>query len=98
MKHSIKHYIFKAKYVIAIVVFGLVITFVGDGSLINRFAQQQEISRLQGEINEHVRRFNADKAKLNRLESDIDEVRSVARERYFMKTDNEDIFVIEDVE
>jgi len=96
MKHSIKHYIFKAKYVIALIVFALVITFVGDGSLINRFAQQQEISKLQGEINEQTRRFESDKAQLIRIQTDHDAVKSVARERYFMKTDNEDIFVIED--
>ncbi|MBQ0023250.1 MAG: septum formation initiator family protein [Prevotellaceae bacterium] len=98
MKHSIFHWIFKLKYVFALAVFVGVIGFVGESSIVNRIGQQQEISRLKGEIAAQDRRFKSDREKLNSLKHDHEAVKEVARERYYMKTVNEDIFIIEDDE
>ena len=96
MKNGIKHWIFKLKYVVALAIFIGVIGFVGESSLVNRIAQQQEISRLRAEIDEHNRKFEQDKKTLNALKYDDEAVRDVARSRYYMKSDNEDIFIVED--
>lgn len=96
MKNGIKHWIFKLKYVVALAIFIGVIGFVGESSLVNRIAQQQEISRLRAEIDEHNRKFEQDKKALNALKYDEEAVRDVARSRYYMKSDNEDIFIVED--
>ena len=96
MKNGIKHWIFKLKYVVALAIFIGVIGFVGESSLVNRIAQQQEISRLRAEIDEHNRKFEQDKRTLNALKYDEEAVRDVARSRYYMKSDNEDIFIVED--
>mgnify|MGYP003505252512 FL=1 len=96
MKNGIKHWIFKLKYVVALAIFIGVIVFVGESSLVNRIAQQQEISRLRAEIDEHNRKFEQDKKTLNALKYDEEAVRDVARSRYYMKSDNEDIFIVED--
>ncbi|MDO4738898.1 MAG: septum formation initiator family protein [Bacteroidales bacterium] len=96
MKNGIKHWIFKLKYVVALAIFIGVIGFVGESSLVNRIAQQQEISRLRAEIDEHNRKFEQDKKTLNALKYDEEAVRDVARSRYYMKSDNEDIFIVED--
>lgn len=98
MKSSIKQWFFKLKYVIALVVFVIAIGFVGESSVVNRIAQQHEISRLKGEIDEYNRKFEQDRKTLNALKHDPDAVKEVARSRYFMKTDNEDIFIVEDDE
>lgn len=98
MKISIKYWVFKLKYVVALVIFGGTIGFVGDSSVVNRIGQQQEISRLKGEIDEYNRKFNQDKKTLDALKNDPEAVKEVARSRYFMKTDNEDIFIVEDDE
>ena len=70
MKNGIKHWIFKLKYVVALAIFIGVIGFVGESSLVNRIAQQQEISRLRAEIDEHNRKFEQDKKTLNALKYD----------------------------
>ena len=96
MKSSIKHWFFKLKYVIALVVFIVAIGFVGESSILNRIDQQQEISRLKGEIDDYNRKFEQDKKTLHALKNDPEAIKEVARSRYFMKTDNEDIFIVEE--
>ena len=98
MKSNVKQWFFKLKYVVALLVFAAFIGFVGESSLMNRFAQQREISRLKGEIDEYNRKFAQDKKILDALKRDPEAVKEVARGRYFMKTDNEDIFIVEDDE
>lgn len=98
MKSSIKQWIFKLKYVLALAVFVGVIGFVGESSIMNRIGQQQEISNLKSEIDEYNRKFEQDKKTLDALKHDPEAVKEVARSRYFMKTDNEDIFIVEDEE
>lgn len=98
MRTSIKHWFFKLKYVIALIVFIVAIGFVGESSIVNRIAQQQEISRLKGEIDDYNRKFEQDKKTLQALKNDPEAIKEVARSRYFMKTDNEDIFIVEEEE
>lgn len=98
MKNGIKHWFFKLKYVLALAVFVGVIGFVGESSIVNRIGQQREISRLKGEIDEYNRKFEKDKKTLDALKHDPEAIKEVARSRYFMKTDNEDVFIVEDDE
>ena len=98
MKHSVRYYIFKLKYVIAFCIFIVAITFFGESSLINRLSQQEEINELNTSINEYEQKFKQDEAMLKSLKSDPEALKKVARERYYMKTDDEDLFVIEDDE
>lgn len=95
MRSSIKYWIFKLKYVVALAIFIGVIGFVGESSIVNRIGQQQEISRLKGEIDEYNRKFEQDRKTLDALKHDPEAVKEVARSRYYMKTDNEDIFIVE---
>ena len=95
MRSSIKYWIFKLKYVVALAIFIGVIGFVGESSIVNRIGQQQEISRLKGEIDEYNRKFEQDRKTLDALKHDPEAVKEVARGRYYMKTDNEDIFIVE---
>lgn len=98
MGHNVLKWIFKLKYAVALVIFAGIIGFVGESSLVNRLVQQQEIGRLKNEIDEYNRRFEQDKKTLDALKNDEDAIKEVARERYYMKTENEDIFIIEDEE
>lgn len=90
------YWVFKLKYVVALAIFVVAIGFLGESSIVNRISQQREISRLKGEISEYDRKFDTDKQALDALKHDHDAVKEVARSRYYMKTDNEDIFIIED--
>lgn len=96
MKSNLKYWLFKLKYAVALAIFVVMIGFVGESSIVNRISQNQEISRLKSEIDEYNRRFEQDKKTLDALKHDPEAVKEVARSRYFMKTDNEDIFIVED--
>ena len=86
----------KAKWYIATVIFLLVIMFYGEARLIDRYQQRREIGHLKEEIRKYQDTFEKDKATLERLKNDPDAVVEVARERYYMKTEDEDIFIIEE--
>ena len=96
MNKNIKQWFFKLKYVIALAIFVVAVGFVGESSLLKRIEQRQEISRLREEIDTYNRKFEEDKKVLNALKHDPEAVRDVARSRHYMKTDNEDIFIVED--
>lgn len=98
MRSNIKYWFFKLKYIVALAVFVGFIGFVGESSIVNRIAQKQEISKLREEIDNYNRKFEQDKKVLNALKHDPEAVKEVARSRYYMKTDNEDIFIVEDDE
>ena len=98
MNKSVKQWIFRLKYVVALAVFVGAIGFVGESSIVNRIGQQQEISRLKEEIDEYNRKFEQDKKTLNALKHDPEAIKEVARSRYYMKTDDEDIFIVEEDE
>ena len=93
-----KYWLFKLKYVVALAIFVGVMGFVGESSIVNRIGQQRESSRLKGESDDYNRKFNQDKKTLEALKNDPEAVKEVARGRYFMKTDNEDIFIVEESE
>ena len=98
MKIKISRLLFKTRYFIAIIVFGIVIGFVGDHCLIKRIHQKSEIATLKSKIAAERMKFEEDSLALVALSTDEDAVRKIARERYFMKNSGEDVFMINDEE
>lgn len=88
----------KFKYIIALVIFGVFMIFIGEHSWINRIQRKNEINNLQNKIAQEELRFEEDSLAIVALDSDIESVRKIARERYFMKNTGEDVFMIEDEE
>lgn len=84
------------KYAVALLIFAISIGVVGENCALRRIERKKEISDLQQKIAEQQLKFAEDKEALERLKTDPEEVRRVAREHYFMKTENEDVFIIED--
>ena len=60
------------------------------------FRNKQKISELESEIARYRHRYEQDQAQLRRLDTDPKAIEKIARERYFMKADDEDIFVLSD--
>ena len=98
MKRTFKHFLIKYKYLISIIVFAVLISFVGDHCLLKRFAQKQEIAELKSEIAEQKNTYKRDKIELERIQNNPEAVKRVAHEKYYMKTEDEDVFVIDDDE
>lgn len=82
------------KYLITIIIGVLIIGVVDENSL-RKFAQNQlRINELNTEIKECAEQYEKDSLRLDALTNGNKGVERVARERYYMKRPNEDIFII----
>lgn len=86
------------KYILTVVLAIVIIGFVDESSVYNHIRHLQKINELQTEINKYKADYQRDQYKLQRIESNPKEMEKIARERYFMKQDDEDIFVLSDDE
>ena len=84
------------KYVVVTLIGILVIGFIDENSIWHHFVNRQRISELQEEIDRYNHQNANDQAQIKQLDSDPKAIKKIARERYFMKADNEDIFVLSD--
>lgn len=90
--HFIGHY----KYLIVVVLGCVFVGFVDDNSLMRRLQLQLQINDLEEEIEKYRAINNADTRQLRELRRNPKAIEKIARERYFMKADDEDIFVLSD--
>lgn len=87
------------KYGVVTAFFLLIIGVLDENSLVQRFAHRREMHRLKTEIEHYQRQYEEDSRMLKEITGNRDALEKVARERYLMKQENEDIFVFqEDIE
>lgn len=89
-------YIRKHKYMITLGTFLLIIGVLDENSLIQRASHRAEIHQLKTEIERYKKQYEHDSKLLKEITSNPEALEKVAREKYFMKKENEDIFVFED--
>lgn len=86
------------KYVIVIVLGMLFVGIVDDNSLRAHLRNKQRIEELDDEIDRYQQAYMRDQTQLGELRDNPKAVERIARERYFMKADDEDIFVLREDE
>ena len=91
-KKYIKHF----KYIIVIIVGIVLVGFVGENSFLSRRALSNEIKELNDQIDSMKASYAADSIRLSELDRNPAAIEKIAREKYFMKTDDEDIFMFAD--
>lgn len=84
------------KYVVVAVLGIIIVGFADDNSIWNHYRNRQKIAELRSEISKLRSKYEHDTKNLKALENDPRAIKRIARERYFMKTDDEDIFVLSD--
>lgn len=89
-------YIRRHKYLVTLGVFLLVIGVIDDNSLIHRFQNRREIHELNKEIERYRKQYEEDSKTLKEITSNPKELEKVAREKYLMKQENEDIYIFEE--
>lgn len=62
--------------------------------MISQYGYSREVSKLQQEKEFYLEQTSSVKKDLKELDSNLITVEKFAREKYFMKKDNEDVFVI----
>lgn len=86
------------KYIVVALIAIVLIGFVDENSIWNHLRNQQRISELEDEIEQYTERYHQDQERIRTLDSDPKAIEKIARERYFMKADDEDVFVLSDDE
>ena len=85
----------KHKYLITLGSFALIIGVLDENSLIQRASHRAEIHELRTEIERYKSQYDHDSKLLKEISSNPEALEKVAREKYFMKKENEDIYVFE---
>ena len=82
---------------VVVVAFFLFITFVvGDSNLYKRCTYDEKIRRLEREIRHYKKEIETDRKKLDDIRTNREGLERYAREEFYMKRANEDVFIIED--
>jgi cell division protein FtsB len=84
------------KYSLIVVVGVLIVCFLGENSLMAHLRNKQYIGELADEIEEYDQHYRHDMRQIRELNRNPKAMERIARERYFMKADDEDIFVLSD--
>lgn len=86
------------KYLIVTVVGVALVGFVDEDSIMHRIQLGLQISDLQDQIDHYNEQNRRDTHRLQELNRDPSAIEKIAREHYFMKADDEDIYVLSDDE
>ncbi len=84
------------KYVITIIVGVLIVGFLDENSFVRRIQLELQVSDMEAEIEKYRSIYESDSKQLRELRTNPRAFEKIARERYFMKTDDEDIYVLSD--
>ncbi len=88
------NYLTHYKYLIVIVTGVLAVGVVDDNSVRQHIKYQIEIVTLRSEIEKYREQYESDKRTLRDMQHGARAFEKIARQRYFMKADDEDIFVL----
>ena len=81
------------KYAVVAIAGVVIVGFLDDNSFWSHFKNMQRINELQEEMEKYNADYRRDQARIRELNRNPKAMEKIARERYFMKTDDEDIFV-----
>lgn len=83
------------KYVITLLIFGVIIVFVDENSLLRRLSYTNQENQLRREIRRYRSEYEESTRRLNELALDSNAIERIAREKYLMKRPDEDIYVFQ---
>ena len=86
------------KYVLVCVVGILVVGFLDENSVLSHMNNMRRIDELKEEINHYEEENQQNKDRIRELQENPKAIEKIARERYVMKADDEDIFVLSEEE
>ena len=84
------------KYYIVIILGALIVLVLDKNSVLHQIQLHSQIESLQDEITRYTEENKEATRRLRELERNPHAIEKIAREHYFMKADNEDIFVLSD--
>lgn len=94
--YSVWRYICRRKYLIVTVLGIVFVGFVGENSILKHVQNRIQVSKMKEEISDYQVQHEEAEKTLKELKHNPKAITKIARERYFMKADDEDIFVLSD--
>ncbi len=88
--------VFWNKYGITLLVFFFIFVFFSEHNLISRWKNSREIHRLENEIEYYENQIRKDKKEIKKIQSGNDRLEKYGREKFYLKKEGEDIFIIEE--
>ncbi|WP_039867122.1 septum formation initiator family protein [Pedobacter sp. BAL39] len=82
------------KYFLSVAAFIVWMLFFDKNDMISQYEYRSVVNKLQEEKDFYEKETAQVKKDLNELNSNLNTAEKFAREKYFMKKDNEDVFVI----
>jgi cell division protein DivIC len=83
------------RYLLAITAFAVWVTFFDESNLFVQRQRTKELNDLNKKIEYYKGQVADTKKELNDLQNDPVMLEKYAREKYFMKRDNEDVYIID---
>jgi cell division protein DivIC len=84
----------KNKYFIAVALFAAVILFFDKNDLFTQSARGRQLHELELSKKYYTDQISSERKELEELKSNPATVEKYAREKYLMKRDNEDLFIV----
>jgi len=81
------------RYILVLLIFCIWMLFFDTNSWLNHQKLNKELSEIETNINYYKTEIKKDSAIINTLK-DSTEIEKFAREHYFMKRENEDVYII----
>ena len=82
------------RYILVIILFGIWMMFFDNYSYLEHRVLDKEINEIEDNINYYKSEIKKDSTSIKHLKND-DRVEKYAREKYYMKRENEDIYIID---
>jgi cell division protein FtsB len=82
------------KFFIAFAVFCVVVLFLDKNDIFTQFERRKELHNLEKSREYYTKAIRAERTELEGLKTDPAVMEKYAREKHFMKRDNEEIFLV----
>lgn len=86
--------ILRNKFVLTTLVFGVWIVLFDQNNLLDRWSDMNKLKQLEKEKEYYRTKIKEDQKRIQELTSDKDDLEKFAREKYLMKKDDEDVFIV----
>lgn len=87
--------VLKNKYLVSILVFSIIMLFSDHNNLVGQWQRKQELKTLQAKKAYYEQEIEKTKETLAGLGNNPAAIEKYAREHFYMKKDNEDLFILD---
>ena len=84
----------KSKYFISFSAFAVIMLFLDRNDILTQFSRNKELNKLQQSKQYYTTQIAAEHKELEALKNNPATLEKYAREKYLMKRDNEELFVV----